>query len=117
MAEPIIKTAIPKARYRYGEYVVTFLGDVDSDDSIDYHFLVAVGREEEPKPGLFLSCENIPVAERTEGAYRLRAMMKDGEQVLASSDDWKQYARFESDALDIISQMLSLTDEQPYKLS
>lgn len=117
MAEPAIKTAIPKARYRYGEFIITFLGDIESSDTVTYRWLAAVGREQEPRPGLFLSCEDLPVEERSAGYCRLRAMMQDGEQVLASSSDWRQYSRFETDALDIIAQMLSLTDEQPYKIS
>jgi hypothetical protein len=118
MAEPAINTAIPKARYRYGEYVITFLGEVDSKDNNDYQFIAAVAREEDPTPGLFLTCEKLPMEQREPGGtYQIRAMMKDGEQVLASSDHWKQFSQFETDVLDIVKQMLSLSDEQPFKLS
>lgn len=118
MAEPGINTAIPKVRYRYGEYVITFLGEIDSKDGNDYQFIAAVAREEDPKPGLFLTCEKLPPERREPGGgYLIRAMMKDGEQVLASSDQWKNFSQFETDVLDIIKQMLNLSDEQPFKLS
>ena len=42
MAEINIQTAIPKRRYRIGEFTAVVLGEVESEDRADYRYIMAV---------------------------------------------------------------------------
>jgi hypothetical protein len=111
MSLPTINTAIPLRRYHYGEFVVTVLGDIESPDAVNYRYIVAVALEGDPRPGLFLS------AERGNGeACALRVSMADGSQVLESSPAFCDLHLFVQEALQIISSMLSLSDEVPHRV-
>ena len=42
--------------------------------------------------------------------------MRDGSEVLGTSNEWKDIEVFANEALDIVSRVLQLTDEVPYRL-
>lgn len=114
--KPRIKTAIPKHRYRLGEFNVTTLGEIVSADTHSYRYILAVVREGEPEPGMYLTCEPNPEGSGVEGAYAMRLMMQDGAQYVAGSDDWRDLDTFTQDGLQMTQRLLNLTDEQPYRL-
>ena len=111
MHKPGIQTAIPKRRYRLGEFTVTVLGDIDSNDGIDYRYIAAVIQGQDPEPGIYLTAEH-------EGAVGLtmRLVMRDGTEVIGSSEQWGELDAFVHEVLDIVARVLSLTDETPYQL-
>lgn len=113
--KPDIKTAIPVQRYRYGEFDVTVLGDIVSGDANQYRFIAAVMREGEAEPGMYLTAEK-NLSAMDEGRYAMRLIMKDGAQVVRRSDDWGREEAFVQDALDVVSQVLNLGDEEPYRM-
>ena len=113
MSTPHIKTAIPKRRYQYGEFLVSVLGEIDSDDPVDYRWIFAVGMETDPAPNLFLSAERENPSNRE---YALRVSMADGEQILGHSERWHDLDAFITDALEIVGRMLKLEDEAPHRL-
>ena len=111
MNKPGIVTAIPRRRYRFGEFTVIVLGDVESNDGIDYRYIVAVVQGEDQEPGMYLT------AERAAGSDdSMRILMRDGSDVIGHSDQWHDLDAFVDEALVIVSRVLNLRDETPYQL-
>jgi len=111
MSVPSIKTAIPLRRYQYGEFIITVLGDIESDDPVRYRYIMAVATEADPTPGLFLSCERGGA-----DSFTLRASMADGSQVLGESETLGDQETFAREALKVVATMLDLSDEVPHRL-
>lgn len=111
MHKPGIQTAIPKRRYRLGEFTVTVLGEVDSNDGIDYRYIAAVIQGQDPEPGIYLTAER-----ETGDGYAMRIIMRDGSEVIGNSEQWGDLDVFVNEALHVVSQVLSLGDETPYRL-
>ena len=114
--KPRIQTALPRRRYRLGEFSVTILGDVESADSRSYRYVLAVVREGEPEPGMYLTCEPNPPGSGVEGAFAMRLILQDGAQYVSGSDEWRDLEAFSQDGLRITQRVLGLTDEQAYRL-
>jgi len=111
MHKPGIHTAIPKRRYRLGEFTVTVLGEVDSSDEIDYRYIAAVIQGQDPEPGIYLTAER-----DAGGSYGMRLVMRDGAEVIGNSEQWGELDAFVDEALKVVAQVLSLADETPYRL-
>jgi hypothetical protein len=115
MNTPGILTAIPKHRYRYGEFTVVVLGDIESSDGIDYRYILAVLKGSDPAPGLYLTAEKPPGTD-AKSDYTMRILMKDGAEVLARSPDFGELDAFIREGLEIVGDVLGLSDEVPYPL-
>ena len=113
MSKPAFKTAIPKRRYKLGEFNIIVLGEVESEDDIDYQYILAVVQGQGSEPGLYVTAEK--AATPGEG-YSMRVCMKDGAEVIGNSAEWGSLDPFIDEALGIVSRMLSLDDETPYRL-
>ena len=111
MSKPSIATAIPLRRYKYGEFTLTVLGDIDSRDEINYRYILAVVQGDNPEPGLYVTAE-----QGAGNEVAMRVMMRDGDEVIARSDRWRDVDVFVDEAMNIVSRVLSLSDETPYQL-
>lgn len=111
MSKPSIATAIPLRRYKYGEFTLTVLGDIDSRDEINYRYILAVVQGDNPEPGLYVTAE-----QGAGNEMAMRVMMRDGDEVIARSDRWRDVDVFVDEAINIVSRVLSLSDETPYQL-
>jgi len=112
MAAPQIKTAIPKRRYQLGEFYITVLADIVSEDPVEYRYIMAVVTNDNPTPGLFLAVER-----DSEGTpWRLRLAMPDGEQSLGSDAPWGDLEYLCREGLSILTNLLDLQDEEPHRL-
>jgi hypothetical protein len=116
MNKPGIVTAIPKSRYKFGEFTVTVLGDVESNDGIEYRHILAVIRGSDPEPGLYITAERSAPAQSKGGDYTMRIVMHDGDGIIGASDAWGERDAFVREALAIVSKVLNLSDEVPYQL-
>jgi hypothetical protein len=114
MSIPAIKTAIPKRRYRLGEFTLTVLGDIDSSDGVDYRYIMAVIQGQDPEPGLYITAEQPPGT--TGKALDMRIIMRDGSEVIGQSAEWSRLDAFSEKGIEIVSRILSLSDETPYQL-
>ena len=114
MSKPGIVTAIPKRRYRLGEFSLAVLGEIESSDDRDYRYIMAVVQGEDPEPGIYLTAERSPGGNHNR--YDMRLVMRDGEDVIGSSEAWYDLDAFTDEAIGIISRILSLTDEEPYRM-
>ena len=113
MRKPGFKTAIPKRRYKLGEFTIVVLGEIESSDGIDYRYILAVVQGQDPEPGLYITAEK---SVAPAGGYSMRVAMKDGAEVIGSSADWGSLDPFVDEALGVVSRMLNLGDETPYRL-
>ena len=111
---PGIATAIPKRRYRLGEFTLIVLGDVESKDGIDYRYIMAVIRGEDPEPGIYITAEQGGVERPQE--IRMRFIMRDGSEIIGSSTRWADLDAFIAEATAIVIRVLNLSDETPYRL-
>jgi len=111
MSKPSILTAIPVRRYKFGEFTLTVLGDIETQDEVNYRYILAVVQGGNPEPGLYLTAE-LGAGED----LAMRVMMRDGDQVIGHSSDWRELDIFVDESIKIVSQVLNLSDETPYQL-
>lgn len=111
MSKPSFATAIPLRRYKYGEFTLTVLGDIETPDVIDYRYILAVAQGSDPEPGLYITAEQGAGEELV-----MRIMMRDGDEVIGHSGQWRDLDMFVDEALSIVSRILNLSDETPYQL-
>ena len=116
MPAPHIKTAIPRQRHQIGNFVATVLADIDSDDPVDYRYIMAIVEDGQQQPMLFVTSERNTNPETGEGRYRLRVIMGSEEKELAPSDEWGELERFSLAGLGIVAKLMNLHDEQPVRL-
>jgi hypothetical protein len=114
MNRPGIRTAIPKRRYRLGEFTVTVLGEIESSDGVEYRYIMAVVRGQDPQPGMYITAER--PAGTTGKRIDMRLIMQDGAEVLGQDPGWWQLDTFTSDGIGIVSRVLNLSDETPWQL-
>lgn len=113
---PKIRTAMPQRRYRYGDFAVTLLGEVDSADGRDYEFLMAFVRDGEAQPQLFVAAERLPPGQRADGSHRLRVINSAMDEIMAVDSRWGLRDPFAEQALQIGAQLLGLEQETVYPL-
>jgi signal recognition particle GTPase len=112
--KPGIATAIPKRRYRLAEFTITVLGEIESTDGVNYRYIAAVVREQEPEPGLYVTAEQDDSGQG--GALAMRIIMHDGTELIESSGRWNSLDEFVDEAISIISRVLGLADETSWQL-
>ena len=114
MNKPDIVTAIPKRRYKLGEFTLIVLGEIESNDDRDYVYIMAVVRGADSEPGIYLTAERNRSPD-SEG-YDMRLIMRDGEEMIGSSADWREVGAFTDAAISMVSSILNLSDEEPYRM-
>jgi len=114
MTTPQIGTAIPKRRYQIGEFIAVVLGDVESKDSEEYRFVMALVPEGRQQPIFYVSSVRNRSAE--DGSHRLRAASDQLTRDMGASDNWNNLDAFCDEALQVARQALGLMDEQPIRL-
>ena len=116
-ALPKINTAIPQRRYKYGDYAVTLLGDIESGDQHDYQFIAAFVKEGDSRPQLFIVSERLPPGRRDGGSHALRVINNTLDEVMDVDGRWQRQADFVDQMLQLGGQLLGLEQDTPYPLS
>ncbi len=116
MQAPKIVTAIPKRRYRLGEFTAIILADIESSDDVQYRYIMAVVRDGESQPGLYLTLGKKARNEARDLGYDLCLIMQDGSQTIGSSDACKDIEGFAAEALQLVKTILNLEDEEIRRL-
>ncbi|MEN8205387.1 MAG: hypothetical protein ABFS24_05160 [Pseudomonadota bacterium] len=111
MSKPSISTAIPLRRYKFGEFTLTVLGDIETSDEMTYRYILAVVQGDDPEPGLYITVE-----QGADKDMAMRVMMRDGDDVIGHSDQWHDLDVFANESINIVSRILDLSDETPYQL-
>ena len=109
--KPSILTAVPQRRYKYGEFTVVVLGEIESGDAVNYRHILAVVRDGDSEPGIYLTCES-----GRNGQQQVRLVMRDGAEVIAEDPAYADLDVFCEAGLDVLRQLLNLGDEVPYRL-
>lgn len=116
MQAPIIQTAIPKQRYQLGPYQAVLLGDIESPDPVRYRFILALVREGEARPSVFVTCEKNARAQAQAGSHRMCLISAQANEVLGSSDEFKDIDSFAAAALAAAIPTLGLSGIAPVRL-
>lgn len=116
MQAPKIQTAIPQRRYQLGPYQAVLLGDIESGDGVRYRYILALVREGEAKPSLYVTAERNPRARSHEGSHRLRIISEALTDDLGSSDAWAELEAFAEEALRLAAQVLGLGEQTAQRL-
>lgn len=127
MHKPNISTALPKQRYKFGAYTIVVLEDIESEDEIEYNYLLAGIKDGHNEPEIYISCEKAPSdptgpnsMEKGTHIIRVFAEQLDTEQsgaIIDQSDSWSDRDAFISYGLSGFQQMCGLDDEEPYLIS
>lgn len=122
MQKPNISTAIPKQRYKFGAYTIVVLEEIESEDEIEYNYLLAGIKDGHNEPEIYISCEKARQNSTEKGTHIIRVFAKqlDAEQsgaIIDQSDAWSDRDAFISYGLSGFQQMLDLNDEEPYQIS
>lgn len=112
MTFPRIQSAIPKQRFKYGEFIVTLLTDVVSQDTVHYLYLVAVLSEGKTDPQVYISYE-----QTDRNSFQTRVISQQDEHIINTQSEPMNESAFCDLALSGIEQMFGLTDETPVVLS
>lgn len=121
MRKPNICRAIPKQRYKLGDYTIVVLEDIESEDDIEYEYLLAAIRDGRPEPEVYITCEKSRTATATDDhAVRVFADRLGDQasgQIIDRSGRWANQDAFVSYALTGFQQMLQLQDETPVPIT
>ena len=109
---PVIRTAIPKRRYRVGDQNVSVLGEIDSGDGVSYRWIMAFVQDGQPRPGLYICAEKPGPG----AALRLRVVNSAMSEVLDEDERWRDLDTFAEEALRIGASALGLASETPARL-
>lgn len=130
MYAPNIKTAKTIKRYKAEGYSAAFVGDIKSEQGIQYEFIIVVFEGESPDPFLFVTSErNDPEASRKllaeigleslddpdpvqqGGSHFLCVFDERGHSNLGDSNDWGNAGKFEQAALEYLQKKLGVAFE------
>ena len=75
---------------------------------------MAVVQGEDPQPGLYITAERHGDPGRNR--YDMRLVMRDGEDVIGSSEAWHDLDAFTDEGIRLVSRILELADEEPYRM-
>lgn len=122
MQKPSISRAIPKQRYKFGAYTIVVLGEIESNDEIEYEYLLAAIKDGHNNPEVYITCEKAPLEKSSNGAYIVRVFAQqlddqESGKIIDQSNSWANRDAFITYALSGFQQMLQLQDEQPIPLT
>lgn len=109
---PVIRTAIPKRRYRVGDQSVTVLGEIESGDGLSYRWIMAFVQDGQAKPGLYICAEKPDPGP----LLRLRVVNNAMSEVVDEDARWRDLDTFTNEALRIGASALGLASEVPARL-
>jgi len=113
MKAPGIRTAIPQRRYKLGDFTIVVLGDIESDDGVDYRYVFATVRDGEPEPRFYVLSVR---SQNASGDFALRVLSEGMDRELDVSGRWRDLDQFCDQAIALAQQVLELGDEQAWRL-
>ena len=116
MNAPGIQTAIPKRRYRIGDFFAVILGEVTSKDQSQYEYILALLPDGEQEPILYITAERVVADVTPDPLTVVRVIAEGGERVLGPEQRWCDLDLFAEDALAMVKQVMCLGQEEPRRL-
>ncbi|MFO7593644.1 MAG: hypothetical protein R6X15_06335 [Pseudomonadota bacterium] len=111
MNAPQIKTAIPKRRYQMGDFSIAILGEVESDDNVDYRYIFAMVQDGKNDPDFYV----LSIRQSADD-YLLKVVAPNMEKELDVSGAWKDLDIFSEQAISLAQQVMGLKDEAAHRL-
>jgi hypothetical protein len=108
---PDIVTAIPKRRYRIGEFNAVVLGEVECRDPGDYIFVLALVRDGESEPVLYVA-----LVRTAPEVFEMRVTVMDDSRTYPAGASAAEIDEFSEAALDAAVRLFKLRDETPYRV-
>jgi len=116
MTAPHIKTAVPKRRYEIDNFSVVVLGEIQSNDPVNYKYIMAFVDVSEIDPLMYITSEENPPNQRDNGRYRVRLIMAEDERDMGSDEFPGDLEQFTEYGLQLAARLLQLTEEEPVRL-
>ncbi|AGA31855.1 hypothetical protein TVNIR_0142 [Thioalkalivibrio nitratireducens DSM 14787] len=113
MKRPAIRTALPQRRYKIGDFSAVVLGEIESDDGVDYRYVCALVQDGSTEPGFYVLSVRSATAS---GDFALRVLGPDLDRELDVSGRWRDLDAFCEQAISLAQQVLRLEDEQAHRL-
>jgi hypothetical protein len=110
---PTFDTAVPKRRYKLGEFQAVVLGDVQSKDDIEYLWVFALVREGEGEPLMYITLERIRDAM---DPLQMHIRLQEQSKVYPAGEDMRNIENFTEMAIDAVVRLFELEDEEPFRL-
>jgi hypothetical protein len=108
---PNIVTAVPKRRYRIGEFNAVILGELECRDVGDYVYVLALIRDGESEPALYVALE-----QAAPGTFEMRVTVAGDSRSYAARPSMRDLDEFAAVALDAAVQLFRLQDDSPYRM-
>lgn len=108
---PQFLTAIPKRRYRIGEFEAVVLGDIEVKDGKHYIYVFALVREGGNEPCLYVVLER----QQTQD-YRIFVVAEEQSKQFETSNELANIEMFTEVAIDAAVRLFKLNDEEPYRV-
>lgn len=105
---PKISAAMPKRRYRIGQYSATLLADIDSADARAYRYILAFVPEGQREPRLYVCSESAMATDQPQRCH-LRVISETLSDVVDSDPRWADAEQFAEQALRLGAQALGLS--------
>ena len=109
---PQIKTAVPKRRFKYGEFTAILLEEIETDDPVNYHHIMAVVKDGSRTPDVYIIHQT-----SAQPKHQILVVSAGGRHPVMSSEQTLTTEAFCQIALEGMSQMFELSDETPTPLS
>jgi len=113
--QPLIKRATMLRKYRLGPNVTGLYGNIESAGSMQYSFILAVQRDTERQPFVFVTSEVSVLAHAMGPSHVLGIFEGDRHVNMGFSDEWADLEHFTMRALEIAAGYVGVTD--PPKLT
>jgi hypothetical protein len=117
MPAPDIKTAIPKRRFKLGDFTLVFLGEIETTDAESYQYILAMVKDGEQAPSVFVVAEQARGEDKKQGSHRMRVLGPNTDQLIGVSDRWSNLDNFIEDSIAGAKQMFGLSDEEAFPIS
>ncbi len=114
--KPHIARAIPLRRYEIDTFTVVVLGEIESDDPVDYKYIMAFVDMGETEPMLYITSEENPPGQREHGRYRVRVLMGRDARDMGSDDFPGDLDQFTDFGFQLAGRLLQLQGEEPVRL-
>ena len=114
MSTPAITTAIPVCRYKFGEFTITILSEIESEDPTSYLYIAAILQDGKEAPEVYITCE--PTSAGNPNKCLVRVLSDQEEFIISNDFNAKTQQSFCDFALEGVKQMYELSDEKPLLL-
>ena len=110
---PAFDTAVPKRRYKLGEFQAVVLGDVESKGDTEYVWVFALVREGDSEPLMYITLERIKGAV---DPLQMHIRLQEQSKTYPAGEEMRNIENFTEMSIDAVVRLFELEDEEPFRL-